>query len=154
MFNMKEFYQDPVTTTIAALGIAGGAQIHAIDQQKAASRDNKRAAARQRRLQAIKSARERRAQVRAGQKAQAEIIAGGVASGTTQTSSVSQGQGSVQSQLASNISFLDSVESLNKETSIFQQKAAKHGSNAATATAVGNLALTGASLFAPTPKTP
>lgn len=146
MFHIKEFYQDPETALGG--GLVVGSKVAEHEETKAAGRDRKRAAKSQRRLQSIKSARERRAQVRAAQKAQAEIIAGGVAAGTTQTSSVSQGVGSVQSQLASNLSFLDSVESLNEQTSIFQQKAATHTGKAATAKAVGDLAITGASLFA------
>ena len=148
MFHIKEFYQDPITITLGVIALTGTAV--SVDQQKAAARDQKRSQKAQRRIQDIKSAKERRKQVRAAQAAQAEIAAGGVASGTTKTSGTKQGAGSVQSQLASNLSFLDQVESLNKESSIFSQKAAGHQTRAGTAQAVSGLALTGASLFAPT----
>jgi len=137
------------TAATLAAGIAPAAQITSIDEQKRSGRNQIRASKAQQRLQDIKATRERRAQFRQAQKAQAEIIAGGVASGTSKSSSVKQGVGSVQTQLASNISFLDETIGLNRETSIFNQKAADASSRAATADAIFDTSLKAASLFAP-----
>jgi hypothetical protein len=81
------------------------------------------------------------------QVAQANILARGVATGTSATSGVAQASGSVESQLASNVSFLDAQQELVNKQSIFQQKSADASSRAATASAVSNLALTGVGLY-------
>lgn len=139
MFDIKHVYQDPVTATVVALGVTAGATVYSVDQQKAAARDQKRANEAQTRMQNIKTMRERRRQSAEAQRVQAQMQAQNVTTGTGQTSAASQASGSVQSQLAGNLSFLDSMQQLTNRQSIFMQKAADHSSNAATGQAVAGL---------------
>jgi len=138
-------------TIVLATGPVVGPQIYSIDQQKAAARDQKRSSQAQQRIQNIKAARERRKQVRQAQQAQAQLSNQAQATGTSSTSSATNAAGSVQTQLAGNLSFLDQVQTLTNRASIFNQKAANHTGRAATGQAVSNLALTAASIFAPKP---
>lgn len=146
---MKHVYQDPVSI---GLGLAVFSTAYSVDQQREAAKDSKRAQRAQQRLQDIKAARERRSQVRQAIVAQSTLEARAQATGTSKSSSAQQGGDSVQSQLASNLSFLDQANQLNQQTSIFEQRAASASSRAATGQAVASLSLTGASLFAPKPK--
>jgi len=152
MFSIKHFYEDPGTIAVIALGISAVSTAVSIDQQRSAARSSKKARKAQERIQAIKTARERRQQVRQSIVARAQAEAQGQATGTSRSSSISQAKDSVQSQLAGNISFLDNVTALNKQTSIFQQQAADATSRAGVASAISGIALSGGSLFgSPTP---
>lgn len=133
---------------LMALGtVAVGAQGYSVYQEREAAEDTKRARAAERRIQAIKMQRERRRQVQEAQKLQAQTEATAVATGTSKTSAVSQAQGSVQSQLASNLSFLDQMGQLTERQSIFAQKAASHETRAGAGQAVSGLAIKAATLF-------
>ena len=119
-----------------------------IKQQKQAAEESRKANVASRRIQDIKAARERRKQVREAQRAQAEIVQGAQASGTSASSGAITGAGSVQSQLASNISFLDNVGDLTNQASIFSQNAADARSKGATRRAQLDLALQAGTIFA------
>ena len=148
MFDIKHVYQDPITLTAVAVGVGAASTIHSIQQQKKSAKNQKKAQQAQQRIQEVKAARERRKQVREAQVAQAQVEAGAQASGVTQTSAAVGGAGSIQTQLGSNLSFLDQVGELTQQTSIFNQRAASASSRAATSQAVAGLGLQGASIFA------
>jgi len=122
---------------------------YSVDQQKNAARDTKSARKAERRIQRAKQAREKRKQVREAQVSQAEITASGVASGTGGSSVTAGASGSVQSQLGENMSFLDSVQGLRDNQSIFMQKAADHTTSASISEAVGRAGVAASSLFEP-----
>jgi len=144
MFDIKYELQDPVTATAAAVGVLGGAQYKA---QRDASKEQKKARKVEQRLQRAKAARERRAQIRQAQQAQAQIETGAVATGTQQTSAAAGGVGSVQTQLASNLSFLNQSEQAAKQISIFQQAAADDRERAQAYGAATELGLKAMSIF-------
>jgi len=116
--------------------VTGGA----ISQRKAAKAQAK-AQRTQQRIADIKAARERRSQVAEARRARAQIESQAGVSGIQGSSGAIGAQSSVQSQLASNLSFLDNVQSLSQQTSIFNQQAAKAQSNAATAGAIRDTAI-------------
>jgi len=111
----------------------------AISQRKAAKAQ---AAAQrtQQRIADIKASRERRKQVAQARQARAQIESQAGAAGIAGSSGAIGAESSVQSQLGSNLSFLDQVQSLSQQTSIFNQQAAKAQSNAATAGAIRDTA--------------
>lgn len=125
-----------------------GIKAYEIREEREASKDQKRAREAERRMQAIKMQRERRRQVREAQRIQAQTEAAAVATGTSKTSAVAQAQGSIQSQLASNLSFLDQMEQLTNKQSIFMQRAADHQRRAGTAGSIFDLQMKAVSMFA------
>lgn len=145
MFNIDSFYEDPVTTTVALVGSA----VEQREQSRAAGRDAERARQTQQKIQDVKSARQRRQAVRNARLQRAELETGAQASGTSTTSSATTGIGNVGTQLASNLSFLDTTSALAEEASIFQGKAAKHGRRGREVNAITSSAIQGASLFKP-----
>lgn len=147
MFDIKHVYQDPVTATIIAVGAAAGGTAYSIDQQKAAERDQERASAIQRKIQDAKTQRERRKSVREARMSKANVEAGAQASGTSNTSSAVTGVGSIGTQLADNLSFLDQVTDQTNQISLFEEKASKSLRRAKDGEAVGSLAFQSASLF-------
>ena len=132
---------------VALLGLAVAGTVHSIDQQKAAGRDQERGRKAQQRIQDVKSARERRKQVRAAQRAQSELALQGQTKGAGGSSAVVGGASSIQTQLQSNLSFLSQTTQLAQQASIFGQRAADHKGSAGTGQAVAGLALQGASIF-------
>lgn len=147
MFDIKHVYQDPVTATVIAVGAAAGGTAYSIDQQKAAERDQERASAIQRKIQDAKTQRERRKSVREARMSKANVEAGAQASGTSNTSSAVTGVGSIGTQLADNLSFLDQVTDQTNQISLFEEKASKSLRRAKDGEAVGSLAFQSASLF-------
>jgi hypothetical protein len=139
---------DPITSTALAV-VAGGSVIEQREQTRAARRDANRARDAERRLQNVKASRERRKAVRAARMQRAQIESGAVASGTSNTSGFAGGAGGVQTQLASNLSFLNKSQELTNEQSIFKQRAANHEGRAKDMADLRNLAFQGASLFSP-----
>lgn len=133
-----------VLATAGGVAVSGGAEIMA---QRDAAKEQRKARKVEQRLQRAKAARERRAQIRQAQQAQAQIEAGAVATGTQQTSAAAGGVGSVQTQLASNLSFLNQSEQAAKQISIFQQEAADDLTRAEVYGAAKNLTMQSASLF-------
>lgn len=144
-----------------ALGAAVLGTGASIKQQREMASDQKRARRTQQRLQQVRQARQRRQQIREAQQARSEALAQAVAtgmvSGTGKTSAASHATGAIQSQLASNLSFLDQTQGLMQQQSIFQQRAADHAGRAETFSALSGLAMqaAGSGLFdKKTPETP
>lgn len=139
---------------IGSLILGGGAAIESREQRRSAERDQKRARAAEKRIQDIKAARERRAAVREAMKARADINTGVVASGVSGSSAAVAGMGTINTQLATNLSFLDQTKSLADQSSLFQEAAAKHSSRAQDFSDLSGLAMQGASMFAAYGATP
>ena len=95
-----------------------------------ASRDQRRANKLQERIQDVKAARERRSMLAKARVDQASILAQGQGQGGGQSSGVVSGAGQANTQAASGISFLNQVQDLTKQQSIFNQKAADHNRRA------------------------
>jgi hypothetical protein len=104
--------------------ITGGA----ISDQKNAARDQAAAQresnALQQRIADINAARERRDAVRQARISQGQIVQAGAATGTSMSSGVAGATASNMSQLGSNLSYLDTVQDMSQQISIFNQKAA------------------------------
>ena len=139
---------DPVTSSILG-GVAAGSVAKQREETRAARRDANRARDAERRLQNVKASRERRKAVRAARIQRAQIESGAVASGTSNTSGFAGGAGGVQTQLASNLSFLNTAQQLTNEQSIFKQRAANHEGRAQDMSDLRGLMMQGASLFSP-----
>lgn len=120
-----------------------------VDQQRKAQEAAEQGQAFEQKLQDVKANKERRRQFRAARKAQAELTAQSVATGTQRTSKTTAQQGNVQSNLSENISFINQSQSLTKSIGESNVKAAKHQSLSATAGALGNFAVSakGSGLF-------
>ena len=116
-------------------------------QRKEAAQEQKKANNLQRRIQDIKTQREKRKAIREARAVRSSIQTGAQASGTAGTSSASTGVGSVGTQLATNLSFLDEVGGLTNQISIFEQKAADKTRRAGEIEAVRGLGIEAASIF-------
>ena len=116
-----------------------------IQQQRKATKMRGRSLAAQQRIADIKAARARTKAVREARIRRAEVLTGAQATGTGDTSAAAGAVGSVQSQLGANLSFLDRVGAISRESSIFQQKAVTAGGRAETASAIGGIGFTVAS---------
>jgi hypothetical protein len=137
-------------TAIAA--IAGGvgataAVVGTIEQRK----QGKRAAAArtrseqtQQRIRDAQTARERRQQVRQARQQRAQIQSTAVGQSIQGSSSAVSGASQVGTQLGANLSFIDTVQGLSRQASIFNIDAANAQSNAAFAGSVAGL---GTSIF-------
>lgn len=113
---------------------AGKKQEEALEAQ---AEERRKAEETQQKIRDLKTARERRQLVRQQRVQRAEIITGAAAGGTLTSSSAQTGAGSVVTQGASALSFLDQVQSLGAQTSIFNINAAKFGTEASAAGAEG-----------------
>lgn len=116
-------------------------------QRQEAAREQRKASAAQRKIQDIKTQREKRRAIREARAARAEIVSGSVASGTSASSSTATGTGSIGTQLGSNLSFLDEVGQLTNQVSLFEQKAADRLRRAGDIDSARNTALQVGSLF-------
>lgn len=119
-----------------------------VSEQRGARRQEARARQVEQRIQDTRAARERRRAVREARVARAEIEAGAQATGTATSSGAVTGAGTVGTQLASNLSFLDTVNELQEQSSIFRESAARRRGRAQDLEAGMSLISTGASLFA------
>lgn len=165
MFNLKHVLEEPTTIMLTLGTIGAAATVKGVDEQKAAARDQKRAYEEQRkarqiqeRMQKAKADRERRKQIQEAIRARSLATAAAAARGAQGSSAAVQAQDSITSQLASNVSFLDSMQSLTEQQSIFMgnaydysAQAASHSTSASVASAVGSLAFQGAA-FAASPE--
>lgn len=136
---------DPITTSV----LTAGSVVEEREQTRAARRDARRARDAEVRLQNVRAARERRQMARQARIARAQVESGAVASGTTQTSGFAGGTGGIQTQLASNLSFINQSQQLAEQQSVFAQRAADHRGRAQDVAAVRSLAFQTASLFTP-----
>lgn len=113
---------DPITTTMVLT--------KPMQEQREATKDMRRASRARMRLMERKQARERLKQMREAQQVRAATVAQGAATGTTKSSTFAQATGSIQSQLASNLSFLNDTETFARAESIFSQRAVEHSARA------------------------
>lgn len=130
-----------VSTLIAtaALGAAVGGQIYAGNQQKKANKAAQQSAALDRQRMNLQSARERREAVRSSRLALAQSQMAATNQGAQGTSSAQGGQGSIVSQLNSNLSFLDRYNTLTDQASQQIGYANKFSQKAQTGQAISNL---------------
>lgn len=149
----ERIYRDPGT---AALIVAGVATASSIDQQKRAARASKRAQRAQQVQADLQTARERRNQIRQARIQRAQLEAQALAQGTTGASSVVGAAGSVQSQLGSNIGFLNQQQQLSQFASAQNQRAAAAQTRASIFSSVASLATTAGTsgVFKQSPTTP
>lgn len=121
---------------IAAAAIATTAV--GIQQKGVARGKQEKAGKAQQRMADIRAARSRRAQIAEGRRARAAITAQATQSGIAGSSAEAGARGSVGSQVAANVSFLDSQQSLAGSVSRLNQSAQDSLSNAGTAQAIAN----------------
>ena len=136
--------------TAAVIGavVGGVSAVSGARQQKKAASEaataRRRSEATQQKIRDLQTARERRQLVRQSRAARAEAISGAAAGGALDTSSLVAGVGSIQTQAASAISFLDTTQALAQQASIFNISAAGATGRAK---AAGATAALGQSLF-------
>lgn len=131
----------PATPIIAAvaLGVTAISTIASINASKKAAKDERRARAAQIAIEEARAKRERAQQIREARIKRAAIVASAEASGASETSAAVGGAGSVQSQLGSNLSFLDFQTSKQREVNTALNSAASNRSRANTFNAIGGL---------------
>jgi len=127
-----------VALVAAVVGAAGSAK--QAKETRGAARDQKKAEQTKQRIRDLQTARERRAQIAEARKARANVVVGAERAGTTGTSSFATGTGSISSKAGSNISFLDNVQGLSQQASIFNISAADKRGSAAKAGAISGVA--------------
>ena len=131
-----------VAALVAAYGtqagavVAAGAGVASVVQGKKAAKAEEKSQETQQKINDLKTARERRSQVRQARAQRSEIVAGSGAGGTLQSSSSISAAGNVGTQLGSNLSFIDQTQKLSSQASIFNIQAAKASSNATLAKTV------------------
>lgn len=136
-----------VTAGGIAAGVSLAATAYGAVQSRNANKDSRRAQAVQKRIQDVKAARERRKLLNQARVNQASILAQGQAAGGGQSSGVQSGASQQSTQAASGISFLNQVQDLTNQASIFNQSAANSKSRANTAGAIGEIASGYTSLY-------
>jgi hypothetical protein len=106
----------------AAISIKG--QMDAADAAKRSASAQRESNALQQRIADVNAARERRNTVRQARISQGQIVQAGAATGTSMSSGVAGATASNMSQLGSNLSYLDTVQDMSQQISIFNQKSA------------------------------
>lgn len=132
--------------SLAATGAATGA--YSAYEGHQGRKEEKRARKVEGRIRDVQTARERRRAIREARVQRADIEAGAQATGVAGASGAITGAGTVGTQLAANLSFLDQVSELQDRASMFRERAASRFGKAQTASAVSGLAFTGASFGA------
>ena len=110
-----------------------------IDQSRTAARRTRKANKLQQRIADVKAQRERVRAIADARKVRASQAQGAELTGVSGSSGAIAAQSSATSQAASNISFLDQVSSLGKESNMFLNRAATAQSNAGTFSAIAGL---------------
>jgi len=129
----------PVAIAAVALGTAAVGTAVQIQQGRKAAKATAAAAALDRQRMNLQSARERREAIKATRAANAQIQQGAENQGAAYTSGAAGGQGSVQSQGAANLSFLDQYNTLTDMASIQLGRANRAQSRGAEAGAIADL---------------
>lgn len=129
----------PVAIAAVSLGAVAVGTAVQIQQGRKAAKATAAASALDRQRMNLQSARERREAIKATRAANAQIQQGAENQGAAYTSAAAGGQGSVASQGASNLSFLDQYTTLSDMASIQLGRANRAQSNAATGGAVADL---------------
>lgn len=135
-----------VNALIASLVIATGSTAASIQATQNAAKQSNRAAEAQRKQQELAAARERANAIRQARMAYAANAQGAETAGASMSSASMGGLGSIQSQLNSNISFLDKNQQLADQGSIALGKMRSAEANASSFGAVAGLAMQTASL--------
>lgn len=132
----------PVAIAAVALGVTAAGTAVQIQQGRKAAKANAAASALDRQRMNLQSARERREAIKATRAANAQIQQGAENQGAAYTSAAAGGQGSVASQGAANLSFLDQYTTLTDMASIQVGRASRAQGRAAEAGAVADLGWT------------
>lgn len=113
---------DPITAVVAGIGAA--ASVAGTISQIKAQKSQRKAARAQARIAELQRSRERRDTIRRARIARAQIESQVGSAGLLASSTAIGGTGSIQSQLASNLSFLDQTGALNTEANRQLERAA------------------------------
>jgi len=124
---------------VAAAVITAVSAIESQRQQRKARKEDEEAREIQGKRDELANARQRRRALVESRRARASAVSEGVSAGVSGSSAVAGAAGSVQTQGATNVSFLNQIESLNVARLGHLNKAASATGKAATATAVGSL---------------
>ena len=131
---------DPVTAAFVITAIVGtGVSVQQSRQAAAASR---RANAARRRAERLRASRQRQTQLREARIRRAQIANQEAVSGAT-TSAAAGATSAIQSQVASNVSFLNALDTLGESAFQAQQAGSRAASRAATGAAVAQVGLQG-----------
>ena len=114
------------TTAVLAISAIAGAGSAMSSYQSA--RQQKKARRVQSRMADIEAQRQRQAQVREARIKRAQLTAGAQASGVENTSSLAGAQSGLQTELASNLSFINTTQQMGNQASGYLQRAADYGS--------------------------
>lgn len=130
----------PAALAVAALTVSAGATLYSANQQSKAAKAGERSAALDRQRMNLQVAREKRDAIKAARIAYATSQQTAENQGSSGSSSSEGGLGSIQSQLSSNLSFLDQNQVLADAASVQIGIANRYMSRARTADAVGSVA--------------
>jgi hypothetical protein len=141
-----------VVTSIVIAGVGAAAAVNSGIQAKKASSAAGKAASNRAQIARLENARSRRNQVRQARLAQGQNLAraatrGGSGFGTVASSSAQGTATGIQSQLKSNLSFLDKASALNELASSQEINASKLGGQANLFAGVSSAASSVGSLF-------
>lgn len=120
--------------------LIGLSTVASIDAERKATRRQRRANKLQQRIADVKASRERRRMIAEARVKRAQLANAAELTGVSESSGAIAGQGNIQSQAASNISFLDQVQTLNTQSNAFMQSAANASSNANAFSAIAGVA--------------
>lgn len=126
----------------ASLAVAAVGTASSISSQKKQAKFQKKANQAQRAQDNLRAARERKEAIRAARASRGMAQQAAVNQGAEGSSVSLGGLGSIDSQLGSNLSFLDQFNSLSDQASVSLGKANQHGANAQTASAVAGFGMT------------
>jgi hypothetical protein len=127
---------------VAGAGIAAVGTANQISANKKSAKANQRAAAYQRQMDNLRAARERRQAIRQARLATGAALQTGVNQGAADSSAALGGLGSIQSQLNSSLSFLDTNTRLADRASEQIGIANKYKAKADTSGAIAGLGMT------------
>lgn len=137
---------DPATltlvSTVVGLGTSAYGLVKGQAQAKKSERAQARALAAQQNADELKQARERRQQIREARIRMGTAAQNAANQGVSASSGAIGGQGSIATQLSSNLGFLDQVGNLNKVTTSNNYLANKYKAKADTYGNIANLGMT------------
>lgn len=145
----------PAATVIAGIGLAisAGSTALSISAQNKQQKAQKKAAAYQKQIDNLQAARQRVQAIRQARLAAGSISQAAENQGASTSSAALGALGSIESQLNSNLSFLDSANRLSDQAGVQLGKAAKYGQRANTISQVGAVAskmfMSAGSMFGP-----
>jgi hypothetical protein len=131
---------------VALLAVAIGGTAFSVKQQREAAKEASSARKAQRRAEKVRKAAARKRTLAEARRRRADVIAQEAAAGGGVSTSVATGQvSSIQSQLAANLSFLNTIDTLSETAFLASGRAADAQSRAGIGQAVAGLATTGLS---------